>query len=340
MLAFTSLRRKSSKAACPILGVSLGAAILMTSVSAGAMPIVAFGDSLSDTGNVSILTGGAIPPAPYYFEERFSNGAIWLDQIGTALDGAVDPVLGDGTNFAFGAARVTAAPLVPSLRAQTNAFLNATAATGADPTALYVVYGGGNDVRDAIGSDDPIGSITTAAEQLAGIVGDLADAGAVDIVVPTLANVGRLPEVRQAGAAVVGLAGLLSTVFNQTLAQGLAGLETSGQVNLIRPDFFGLLETITASPSSFGLTNVTDACLPVTPFAVPADATACSDPDEFLFWDLQHPTTVGHGLFADAALDAIRAALAPVTVPEPWPMALMAPLLLAGIVTRFGRKRR
>ena len=123
MLAFTSLRRKSSKTARPILGISLGAAILMTSVSAGAMPIVAFGDSLSDTGNVSILTGGALPPAPYYFEGRFSNGPIWLDQLGAALDGAVDPVLGGGTNFAFGAARVTAAPLVPSLRAQTNAFL-------------------------------------------------------------------------------------------------------------------------------------------------------------------------------------------------------------------------
>jgi phospholipase/lecithinase/hemolysin len=340
MLALTSLLRKSSRAAYPVLGVSLGAAILMTSVSAGAMPIVAFGDSLSDTGNVFIGTNGIVPPQDYYFNGRFSNGPILLDQLGAALGSAVDPFLGGGSNFAFGSARVTASPSVPSLRLQTDAFLNATSATGADPTALYVVYGGGNDVRDAIGSADPIGSITTAAQQLAGIVGDLADAGAVDIVVPTLANVGRLPEARQAGAAVVGLAGLLSTVFNQTLAQGLAGLEASGEVNLIRPDFFGLLETITASPSNFGLTNVTDACLPVTPFDVPAGATACSDPEEFLFWDLQHPTTVGHGLFADAALDAIRAALDPVTVPEPWPMALMAPLLLAGIVTKFGRKRR
>jgi phospholipase/lecithinase/hemolysin len=340
MLAFTSLLRKSSKTARPILGVSLGAAILMTSVSAGAMPIVAFGDSLSDTGNVFIGTNGIVPPPDYYFNGRFSNGPILLDQLGAELGSAVDPVLGGGTNFAFGSARVTASPSVPSLRLQTDAFLDVTAATGADPTALYVVYGGSNDVRDAIGSADPIESITTAAQQLAGIVGDLADAGAVDIVVPTLANVGRSPEAQQAGAAVVGLAGLLSTVFNQTLAQGLAGLEASGEVNLIRPDFFGLLETISASPSSFGLTNVTDACLPVTPFDVPAGATACSDPDEFLFWDLQHPTTVGHGLFADAALDAIRAALDPVTVPEPWPMALMAPLLLAGIVTKFGRKRR
>lgn len=343
MLAFTSLRRKSRQAASSFPGISLGigiAAVLLTSASAGAMPIVAFGDSLSDTGNVSILTDGAIPPADYYFDGRFSNGPIWLDRVGAALGGTVDPVLGGGTNFAFGAARVTELPLVPSLRVQTNAFLNATSATGADPTALYVVYGGGNDVRDAIGSADPIGTITTAAQQLVGIVGDLAEAGAVDIVVPTLGNVGRTPEARLAGDAVVGLAGLLSVVFNQTIAQGLAGLDASAEVNLIRPDFFALFETITASPASFGLTNSTDACLPASPFSVPAGTTACSDPDQYLFWDLQHPTSAGHDLFADVALTAIRAALDPVTVAEPWPVALMAPLLLAGLVTRFGRKRR
>ena len=142
----------------------------MTSASAGAMPIVSFGDSLSDTGNVAILTDGAVPPPAFYFDGRFSNGPILLDQLGAALGSAVDPSLGGGGNFAFGSARVATSPFVPSLRAQANAFLNVTAATGADPGSLYVVYGGANDVRDAIGSADPIAAVTTAAQQLAGIV--------------------------------------------------------------------------------------------------------------------------------------------------------------------------
>jgi outer membrane lipase/esterase len=324
MLACGSLLRKFPKAECAILGTSLSTVILMTSASAGAMPIISFGDSLSDTGNVAILSNGTVPPPAYYFEGRYSNGPIWLDQLGAALGSAVDPSLSGGENLAFGSARVATSPFVPSLRVQADAFLNVTAATGADPGSLYVVYGGVNDVRDAIGSADPVAAVTTAAQQLAGIVEDLADAGAVDIVVPTLVNVGRSPEARLAGDAVASLAGQLSTTFNQTLAQELSGLAASSEVNLIQPDFFGLLESITASPSSFGLTNVTDACLSATPLSV----TACSDPDQYLFWDLQHPTTAGHALFADLALDAITAALDPVTVPEPWPAALMAPLLL------------
>ena len=73
-------------------------------------------------------------------------------------------------------------------------------------------------------------------------------------------------------------------------------------------------------------------------FTVPPNATACSDPGQYLFWDLQHPTTAGHALFANLALDAITAALDPVTVPEPWPAALMAPLLLAGLISLSRRK--
>jgi len=304
------------------------------------MPIVAFGDSLSDTGNFAIASNGAIPPPAFYFEGRYSNGPIWLDRLGAALGSRVDPSRGGGSNLAFGSARVATSPFSPSLRIQANAFLNKTAATGADPNSLYVVFGGSNDIRDAIGSSDPIAAVTSSAQQLAGIVDDLAAAGAVDIVVPTLGNVGRTPEARLGGDAVVGAAGLLTTVFNQTLSKDLAGLDASSKVNLIRPDFFALGEAITASPSSFGLTNVTDGCLPATPFTVPPGATACSNPDQFLFWDLQHPTTAGHALFANVALDDIRSALNPVSVPEPSPAALMAPLLLAGLITRFGAVKR
>jgi len=335
MLTFASLGQKFPKITWPILGIG----IFMAPVDAGAMPIVAFGDSLSDTGNFFIATDGTIPPSSFYFNGRFSNGGIWLDRLGAALGSNANPVLAGGSNFSFGSARASTPPFSPSLRAQADAFLSPPPIGGFDPDTLYVVYGGANDVRDAIGSSNPIAAVTTAAQQVAGIVDDLAEAGAVDILVPTLGNVGRLPEARLAGDAVVGLAGQLSLIFNQTLTQELASIDALRDVNLIRPAFYALLESVTASPASFGLTNVTDACLPGTPFSIPPNATSCLNPDQYFFWDLQHPTTAAHALFADLALDAINLAIDPVSVSEPPPSALIAPLLLAGLLMGFGTRK-
>ncbi|MEL6928206.1 MAG: SGNH/GDSL hydrolase family protein [Cyanobacteria bacterium J06600_6] len=59
--------------------------------------IYAFGDSLVDTGNLFNATAAianssadlgliAIPPSPLFFEGRFSNGQIWLDNLAEAFD--------------------------------------------------------------------------------------------------------------------------------------------------------------------------------------------------------------------------------------------------------------
>jgi len=40
-----------------------------------------FGDSLSDTGNIAIGAGGAIPPPTTYAGGEFSNGPIWADYL-------------------------------------------------------------------------------------------------------------------------------------------------------------------------------------------------------------------------------------------------------------------
>src|SRR6516165_9035563 len=69
--------------------------------------LVIFGDSLSDTGNVAIATGGAIPNPALYFQGRFSNGPIWVDALAQELgEPAVRPSLAGGLDYAFGGATV------------------------------------------------------------------------------------------------------------------------------------------------------------------------------------------------------------------------------------------
>jgi outer membrane lipase/esterase len=71
--------------------------------------------------------------------------------------------------------------------------------------------------------------------------------------------------------------------FNQALAGQVTLLvANSPGLKVYTLDFFTLSNQITANPSAFGLTNVTDACVTTT--------SVCATPDTHLYWDSFHPT--------------------------------------------------
>ncbi len=75
-------------------------------VGPGAVSAVyAFGDSLSDAGNVSLGTLGALPVSSIYSDGRFSNGNVWVQDLAQNLGlPPVAPSLAGGTDFAYGGA--------------------------------------------------------------------------------------------------------------------------------------------------------------------------------------------------------------------------------------------
>lgn len=112
-----------------------------TAVFANSTPfsrIIVFGDSLSDTGNLYLLSGG-YPPAPYA-EGRFSNGPIWVEYLAAALGMSLAPddnyAVGGATtgheNFNDGLFGMT----YPGLQHQIDAFLATLPPSGADSDAL------------------------------------------------------------------------------------------------------------------------------------------------------------------------------------------------------------
>ena len=122
-----------------------------------------FGDSYCDVGNIFAATGGAVPPAPYYIG-RFSNGPIWLDHVAGFLSVPFKASLLGGTDYAFGGAWVTAPqriPLgfIPSVPKQVELYLSEHGGK-ADPKALYIIEGGGNDI---LGTTTGTPSARTAA---------------------------------------------------------------------------------------------------------------------------------------------------------------------------------
>lgn len=242
--------------------------------------VIVFGDSLSDTGNAT--------------STRFSNGAVWVERLAGRLGLPLIAVSRGGTNFAVGGAR-TDGGAVPSLRQQADAYLRGHARR-ADARALYIVYGGGNDLRAVVDAADPHLAVARAAAAVHAIVSGLADAGAREFLVPNLPDLGRIPEVRRRGPQAVHMATLISAAFNEALARGLHGVETRTPARIHRLDVWTLLETVLADPHAAGFDNVSDACV---------TSTVGANPDRFLFWDSIHPTAAAHDRLAEAAFVAL-----------------------------------
>ncbi len=273
----------------------------------------AFGDSLSDSGNAFALTGGAIPSFPYY-GGRFSNGPTYVEDLAARLGLGAEPSLLGGSNFAFaGATAGDSASPVPSLGDQVSAF---RALPGnADDGALYVLWAGGNDLRD----DPTATGITSALTGFSAAIQGLYEEGARNFLVMSMPNLGLTPEALANGTSAAATFG--SMIFNSNLDGILGTLRvTLGGSDIRTLDTFSLISGVVSDPVGAGFGNVTDACFDGT--------SVCADPDSYLFWDGAHPTAAAHRLIADAAFNVLA-------VPEPETYALM----LAGIGLVVARTR-
>lgn len=270
--------------------------------------VVSFGDSLSDTGNVFLLSSGATPVPPY-FGGRFSNGITWNEQLAIGLGlAAPTPSLAAGTNYAYGGAR-TIVNGVPSTQSQVGQYLTDVSGV-ADSNALYTIWSGGNDVNAALSGTATVADVSAAATEVATLAQSLINAGAQNILVVNLPNLALVPGVTGLGSpTAVSAASFLTATFNATLSSSLAGVSGG---NIISLDMFALTNDAVTNPGAFGLTNVVDRCLAAD------NITPCANPEDYLFWDDLHPTAAGHQLVAQEALAAV------VPVPAALPLLLSA----------------
>jgi outer membrane lipase/esterase len=280
--------------------VALAFAFLSTSALAQ-QRYVAFGDSLSDNGNLFAATGN--PPLPY-FSGRFSNGPTWVELLAVTPMNRFSPVApvnnAVSTNFAFGGARTDAlVALPPGSGTQIGAYLARGGAFGVGATAT--LWAGANDIFQQlpIAGGNPAtaqavmqATATAAANNVGAQAGQLAAAGAQTIIVLNLPNFGTLPQFADGPAA--GLAGFSSSVFNSVLASSLGAAAAGAPgANLISVDIAGVFNALQASPGSFGFTNAASSCI-----ATLACVTNPAAQNGFAFWDGVHPTAAGHRLVA------------------------------------------
>lgn len=288
------------------LGFALAAALLAVGCSDSPSyykysQVVVFGASLSDTGNVFAATSGASPgPAPYYFDGRWSNGPLWIENVAAELGKTVTRSSAGGTNFAYGGAKtcgiagVTSS--VPDMCTQVALFLGATGGR-ADAEALYVIDAAsvGNNMLAVLGSNGaiPNSAVTSAAPaDTAAMMQQLYNAGARRFMVTNAPDVGATPFVKSLGAQASAGATALSNGFNAGLNSAMTDFKAAnGAAKVAVADFNGT--------SAEGLSNTTAPCLNPTTFAI------CATPDTYQYWDPFHPTAETGRRLTKTALSSI-----------------------------------
>jgi phospholipase/lecithinase/hemolysin len=175
--------------------------------------------------------------------------------------------------------------------------------------ALYVIWIGGNDLKDALESlaSDPtsataVGIIQQATSSTAGNMQALWNAGARRFLLVDMPDLAITPFVRALGPAAQYVAGEMTGAYNDGLSQVVTGLRALPGIEIARFDVNVVLEAAVLDST----TRIRDFDTPCLEFAVVVDAV-CDHPDRYLFWDAIHPTRAGHRLIADGARATLAA---------------------------------
>jgi phospholipase/lecithinase/hemolysin len=318
-----------------IVGIVLTLPFLVSSPALAFTQIVVFGDSLSDDGNIAHrardLVGFSYPSSNFnYSDYRFTDDTntapaanlyvgTWHEQLAktflglsvatNSLDGGTDYAFGgattkDGTQdrtvinnpFPFSGGDFTIT--IDNMGKQIADYL---ASHTPDANALYILWGGGNDLFD----DHSAQSVIDTANRVGVLIQRLANAGARNFLVPNVPPLGAVPNSFGDPNRVAEL-DLASANYRAQLNSVVAGVVSGYAGNGITIHVYGLdvwldVIRVLGQPLRYGFVNTT----------VPAQDQSGVNPDTYLFWDDIHPTTGGHHQLASEANRLLSGQVAP-----------------------------
>ncbi len=279
----------------------------------GVSTVYAFGDSLSDAGNISLATIGVLPVSSVYNDGRFSNGNVWVQDLAQNLGlPPVKPSLAGGTDYAYGGAETGATAVHTAnptdLPSQLGQFVASVPAPA--PSALYTVWAGSNDVLDiansALTPAQQTASVQQAVANETNLIAGLAAHGAKNIVVLNVPDLGTTPY-EAARPATQASASSLAQQYDTDLGASIQQLMATGVASVDLVDTYSQLDTAIANPATYGFSNVTR---PVWTGNLTdgqsgvLNATGAAQ-NGFLFFDDLHPTAAGHSLLASAVTQSL-----------------------------------
>lgn len=320
-----------------------------------------FGPMLADI--VSNIKKVPILPGEPYWQSRFSNGRVWIEYLAPML--AIDREDREQfVNMAFAGSWAASYdyqltfwnfiehPLIslknlivgklipPSLGLSVQSYLMMNKAR--DNQTAYFVFAGGNDYLNVLQFGDHYDEeamnayIENVLDNIKYSVNKLAVAGAKHIVIMGLPHIGDAPKfAHTAEGSVLNAA---TDMHNVRLKDRMIEWKAAApEVDFMYLDVNSFLAKAQVNPSTYGFTNIDEACIDVklpmvTAFASSSFANnyvlhyahtlqykdkrwaageknyhVCETPNTYLFWDEVHPNTRAHHYMAFEACEAMKA---------------------------------
>jgi len=256
--------------------------VLCHALSASAFDaIVAFGDSLTDTGNV--------PSEPYlHFDGRWSNGPLWVEQLSVRLGFPYNA----SNNFARSGAQTGDALGVVTRYVPSGDISN----------TLFVVWAGGNNFLQEYKTywfnDSGWSQFTTqSANDLSNAVVNLQSKGARYILVPNTVDVTTIPLLNRLPSFLRSYLQSKVKNFNSKLSKSLVALRTTyPNVTIYSADIYLGEKMILKNYKADGFKKKSpDALSDIRLLDKSFDGPGA----KYVFWDPIHPTTKAHGIISD-----------------------------------------
>jgi outer membrane lipase/esterase len=297
--------------------------------------VITFGDSLSDAGNISLSEVPSFQPP-----QKFTTnpGTITVQKVAAGLGFNLTASLAGGNDYAWGGAGIYnnspgTPDGVPTITMQVNTYLASHPTL--DSHALYTMWGGANDIFYATTTPATAQTqIVAAAQQEVKLLGELQAAGAKNILVFNLPNIGLTPDATEAGASAASALTTLSVVYNGQLNAGI------GQLNkgIIPINAFALLTQVINNPGAYGFSNVTTPACGVGSNSVLCGPQGSGLPytyapgtnTSYLFADGVHPTTGADKMLSQVVLSELAA---------PQQISLLQEAPLAAVTTQTAAVR-
>lgn len=292
--------------------------------------IIAFGDSLTDVGNVAGLTEPGYSPViqGYYDENHFSDNLIWVETLGNYWklperipgrgSSTTLPPLSNGNTWAWGGSEAASGSVqptgvtepIPNLITEVEQYL---AVNNPEHRILYSIWSGADNllVGGKFGpraAKEAVAAIETSMRMLE-------RAGARYFLVFNMPKLSDTPSAQAGGRIDKITADIYTRAFNKALRQTVENLrdEYSFRAKIYFVDIYAEIVHV-VDTVNHGNTYKPDFFVPGLPVAISnvtgealtyyqANGTF---PTNYLFWDDVHPTTQGHQVIAGLVIRSVK----------------------------------